>query len=127
MGLDTASLILGAVWAVWHLPLFFLPDSGSQGQSFPIYFLSVTAMSVAMAWLYWRTGGSLLLTMVMHAAINNTSEIVPAAVPSAARVFTLSGTPVAWWTVALAWLVAIPLLVQLHGAGRRPRAATLAV
>jgi CAAX protease family protein len=116
MGLNLASLILGALWALWHLPLFFLPDSGSQGQSFPIYLLSVTAISVAMAWLYLRTGGSLLLTMVMHAAINNTSEMVPAAVLSASSVFTLSGTPVAWWTVILSWLLAIPLLVQMNGA-----------
>jgi len=115
-GLDAASAILGVIWALWHLPLFFLPDTGSQGQSFVIYLLSVTATSIAMAWLYWRTGGSLLLTMVMHAAINNTSEIVPAALPSAAGVFTLAGTPVAWWTVILSWLVAIPLLIKMHAA-----------
>jgi len=32
----------------------------------------VIALSVAIAWLYWRTNGSLLLTMLMHSAINNT-------------------------------------------------------
>jgi membrane protease YdiL (CAAX protease family) len=118
-GLGAASLIVGAVWALWHLPLFLLPDSGSRGQSFPIYLLSVTATSVAMAWLYWRTGGSLLLTMLMHAAINNTTDIVPAALPAPAGVFTWSATPVAWWTVAFSWLLAIPLLVQMQNAGSR--------
>jgi membrane protease YdiL (CAAX protease family) len=127
IGLNAASVILGAVWALWHLPLFFMPDTGSQGQSFAIYLLSVTATSVAMAWLYWRSGGSLLLTMVMHAAINNTSEIVPAALPSAGGVFTLAGTSVAWWTVVLSWLVAMPLLVQMNGARTAHGASAVAV
>jgi hypothetical protein len=37
----------------------------------------VTALSVAMAWLYAKTNGSLLLVMLMHAAVNNTKDIVP--------------------------------------------------
>jgi membrane protease YdiL (CAAX protease family) len=119
VGLGVGSLILGAMWAGWHLPLFFLPDTGSQGQSFPIYFLQVMPMSVAMAWLYWRTGGSLLLTMVMHAAINNTSEIVPAALPGATQPLAFFGTSVAWWTVGLSWAVALPLLIHMRDADVR--------
>ena len=72
LGLGGASVLLGVIWALWHLPLFFLHGSGSDGQSFPIYLLHVTALSVAMSWLYWKTGGSLLLVMVMHASVNNT-------------------------------------------------------
>ena len=78
-GLGRASIILGAIWATWHLPLFFAPGADKLGQSFPVYFLGVTAVSVAMAWLYWKTGGSLLLVMLLHAAYNNTKDIVPSA------------------------------------------------
>ncbi|HSL21014.1 MAG TPA: type II CAAX endopeptidase family protein [Vicinamibacterales bacterium] len=116
LGLGLASIVLGVIWALWHLPLFFMPGSGSDGQSFPIYLLHVTALSVAMAWLYWKTGGSLLLVMVMHASVNNTTGIVPAAVPGAANAFSFSGSPVAWITIALSWLVAVPLLVQMRSA-----------
>lgn len=28
-----ARIILGVIWALWNLPLFFLPGSGSDGQS----------------------------------------------------------------------------------------------
>ncbi|HZE68128.1 MAG TPA: CPBP family intramembrane glutamic endopeptidase [Pyrinomonadaceae bacterium] len=59
LGLAPASVILGIIWASWHLPLFFFPGSTIRGQSFPLYLLQVTALSVAMAWLYWRTQGSL--------------------------------------------------------------------
>jgi len=116
LGLGAASLLLGVIWAIWHLPLFLLPGTGSEGQSFPIYLLHVTALSVAMAWLYWKTGGSLLLVMLMHASVNNTTGIVPAAVPSAASPFALNGSLVAWVTVGLSTVVAIVLLMRMRGA-----------
>ena len=124
MGLGGASLVLGIIWAVWHLPLFYLTGSGSDGQSFPIYLLHVTALSVAMAWLYWKTGGSLLLVMVMHASVNNTTGIVPTAVPGATDPWSLSGAPVAWITVGLAWVVALLLLGKMRGAETAPLQST---
>src|SRR4029077_5413333 len=76
-GLSGASVVLGVIWATWHLPLFYLRGADTYGQSFVTYLLTVIALSVAMAWVYWNTHGSLLLTMLMHAAINNTKDIVP--------------------------------------------------
>ena len=116
LGLGPASLVLGVLWATWHLPLFVIPGSGSDGQSFPVYVLFVTALSVAMAWLYRQTGGSLLLTMLMHAAINNTGEIVPAATTTPAGIFSWRATPMAWTTVAVMWGVAGVLLVRMRDA-----------
>jgi uncharacterized protein len=123
MGLGWASVALGVVWAAWHLPHFYFPEGDTFGQSFPVYLLNVTAISVAMAWLFWRTGGSLLLVMVMHAAVNNTKGIVPAAVPGATDAFALSATPVGWIGLGLAWAVAALLLLRMRGAvlPRRPR------
>jgi uncharacterized protein len=116
LGLGGASVVLGVIWAGWHLPLFFLQGSGSDGQSFPIYLLHVTALSVVMAWLYWRTQGSLLLVMLMHASVNNTTGIVPAAVPGAANPWSFEGSPVAWLTVLLSWLSAAYALWRMRGA-----------
>jgi membrane protease YdiL (CAAX protease family) len=116
-GLGRASIILGAIWAAWHLPLFFAPEADTFSQSFPAYFLGVTALSVAMAWLYWKTGGSLLLVMLLHAAYNNTKDIVPsAAVTPGPGPFTLHATAVAWTTVALMWACAGFFLVRMRGA-----------
>ena len=55
LGVGPASLMLGVIWAIWHLPLFFIPGTSTTGQSFPLYLLQVTALSVAFAWLWWRT------------------------------------------------------------------------
>lgn len=110
-GLAPASVILGIIWALWHLPLFFVPETTTFGQSFPVYLLQVTALSVAVAWLYWRTEGSLLLVMLLHAAVNNTKDIVPSAVPGATNVFALSPSLVAWLTVLFLWIPAVYFLV----------------
>lgn len=114
-GLGTSSVLLGVLWACWHLPIFFMPGADKQGQSFIVYVLQVTALSVAMAWLYVRTNGSLLLTMVMHSAVNQTKDIVPSVVPGAASPFSLSTSAVAWLTVGLLWLCAACFLVQMTG------------
>jgi membrane protease YdiL (CAAX protease family) len=115
LGLPSASIVLGVIWAVWHLPFFFFAGNDKSGQSFPVYLLSATGLSVAMAWLYWRTNGSLLLTMLMHAAVNNTKDIVPSAVSGATNAFSLNASRVAWFTVALLWICAGYFLVRMRG------------
>jgi membrane protease YdiL (CAAX protease family) len=112
-GLARASLLLGVVWAFWHLPLFFLPGANNYGQSFVIFTLQVTAISVPMAWLYARTNGSLLLVMLMHGADNQMRNIVPSAVPGAADALTLSTYLPAWLTVALLSIGACYFLARM--------------
>ncbi len=114
-GLAGASLVVGGIWAAWHLPLFFMPGADTNGQSFPLYVLQLTAYSVALAWLYWRTGGSLLLTMFMHAAVNNTKDIVPSAGARGATPFTLDATLVFRLTVLILGVAAALLLVRMRG------------
>jgi membrane protease YdiL (CAAX protease family) len=118
MGLAGASVLVGILWACWHLPLFFFfPAADTFGQSFPVYVLQVTAISVAMAWLWGNTKKSLLLVMLLHAAVNNTKDIVPSAVPGATNPFALSTSPVAWLTVALLWICAAYFLFRMPKVG----------
>ena len=116
LGLPIASIIIGIIWATWHLPFFFFVGADKFGQSFPMYLASVVALSVTMAWLYWRTGGSLLLVMLMHSAVNNTTDIVPSALSTAANVWSIHASPVAWISTALLCIVAIYFLLQMQGA-----------
>ena len=113
-GLAQASVILGVIWATWHLPIFFFPVGDLLGQSFPMYLLQVTAISVTMAWLYWRTGGSLLLVMLFHAAVNNLKDIVPSATPGATNPFVLNASLVGWLTVLFLWIGAAYFLFQMR-------------
>jgi len=104
------------IWAVWHLPLFYLHGVDTYGQSFPAYLLQVIAFSVVIAWLYWQTQGSLLLTMLMHAAINNTKDIVPAVPRVATNPLMPWASPSSWITTALLWIVAGYLLFRMRSA-----------
>jgi membrane protease YdiL (CAAX protease family) len=117
-GLARASILLGLIWAGWHLPQFFIRESDTYGQSFVVFGLQVTALSVAMAWLYAHTNGSLLLVMLMHAAVNNSKDIVPSALPHATNTFGLSASLVAWLTVALLWICAAYFLARMGWDGR---------
>jgi membrane protease YdiL (CAAX protease family) len=119
IGLGGASIVIGIIWAAWHLPLFFIAGTDTTGQSFPLYLLQVTALSVAITWLYSRTNGSLFLTMLMHASINNTKDIVPSSAQPGTNPFGLTYSPVGWTTAALLWICAGYFLMQMH---RTPRA-----
>jgi len=120
-GLARGSVLLGPIWACWHLPLFFIPGLDQYGQSFPVYVLQVIALSIAMAWLYGHTNGSLLLAMLMHSAVNQSKDIVPSAVPAAMNPLALSTSLVAWLTIALLWISAGYFLVRMPTA-ELPRA-----
>jgi len=118
-GLARASILLGLIWACWHLPQFFIPEGDTYGQPFFVYVLQVTALSVAMAWLYARTGGSLLLVMLLHSAVNNAKDIVPSAMPGATNTFGLSASLVAWLTVTFLWICAAYFLARMPRWGPR--------
>jgi len=116
LGLGLASVVLGVIWAVWHLPLFCLTGADTYGQSFPVYLLQVMAISVAMAWLYWKTGMSLILVMLMHAAINNTKDIVPSVSRVAQNPLVPTASSIAWIGMALLWIPAVYFLIRMRGA-----------
>ena len=117
VGLRWASILLGLIWAVWHLPQFFIRANDTHSQPFLIFAFQVVAISVTLAWLWHGTSKSLLLPMLLHAAVNNSKDIVPSATPGANNVFGLSASPVAWMTVLLLWVVALYLLTRMPGIG----------
>lgn len=76
----TASLVLGGVWALFHLPIFFVQGAsvlGSQNSMNPLAFLiEVAAGAILVTWLFNNTKGSLLIAYLYHAAVNTwTSEV----------------------------------------------------
>jgi hypothetical protein len=117
-GLARASLVLGLLWACWHLPLFFVPGLGNYGQSFPLFVAGGIALSVAMAWLYANTAGSVLLAMLMHSAVNQTMGIVPTRLAKPGNPFALDTSPVTWLFAAILWITAAYFLVRMRRVNR---------
>jgi membrane protease YdiL (CAAX protease family) len=88
-----ASLGLGLIWAVWHLPLVFTTGSSMDGSPFLYLLLELPAMSVVYTWLFLRSRGSVLPAILLHASANMWT---PAAVP-AGTVGRLAVVLVATW------------------------------
>ena len=107
-------MLLGLIWGIWHLPQFFIRDGDSYRQAFPVFVLQVTAMSVAFAWLYARTNGSLLLTMLLHAAINNSKDIVPSGVLGGTDTFGFHASRISWISLALLCASAVYFLNDMR-------------
>src|SRR5262249_50870882 len=72
------------------------------------------ALSVAIAWLYGRTQGSLLLAMLMHSAVNQTIGIVSDLLPSGEKAFVLGASLSFLLTIAWMWLAAAFFLFRMR-------------
>ena len=75
MGPLGGTLVLGTLWAGWHLPQYLVPEWADQnGGLDPMlvatFLLMVVAIAPILTWLYNRTSGSLLLVMLAHSSIN---------------------------------------------------------
>jgi membrane protease YdiL (CAAX protease family) len=84
-----ATLIVALAWAVWHLPLFWLhlPFRGMGPALIGGWFAGLLAGAYVLAWLYRKTGASLLAVALWHVVFNYcagtpATEGVPAAVVS---------------------------------------------
>lgn len=73
----TASLILGMLWALWHLPLFYMEGVAQSLLPFWAFAIQVTAASVLMTWLYNNTDGNLLIALLFHTMINLSIALFP--------------------------------------------------
>lgn len=62
----TSSLILGVIWACWHIPLYFIEDR----IPFYIFIFLVLVISILMTWGYNNTKGSLIITIIFHFSFN---------------------------------------------------------
>ena len=103
-----AALVLGVVWTLWHLPEML----GDPGERDPIpYILSVVAQSVLLAWIYNSTGGSLLLVILCHAAVNTAAKFLLPEFDGISRL-------IAWWSYAAFFVLAAGVVVGVAGAER---------
>ncbi len=67
-----ASVLLGFLWASWHLPLFLCKAWSST--HFSTYLLIVTGLSFSMTFLFNLSGGSVVTAIAVHAFFNTVSR-----------------------------------------------------
>lgn len=97
----SASLFVGLVWGLWHIPLFIVGfnPGGAAGVLFQV--LLTTIVGVYLTWLYLRSDGNLLLALVMHASLNITAKLLTATWSTAALSLALAvALGVAMWRLS---------------------------
>ncbi len=77
MGWRWASLFVGAVWAICHLPLFFIPGMAQANMPMGLFMASSVALSVVFARLSVNTRFSVLPAIVLHWSVNAGSWAIP--------------------------------------------------
>jgi uncharacterized protein len=77
-GALSATLILGVLWGLWHLPLFLVKgiDGPFTLPGFGLFLLGVITFTIFLTWVFNNTGGSLLIAIVLHATFNANSSLV---------------------------------------------------
>lgn len=74
-----ATLILGVIWGLWHLPAFFQSGTPQSAWPFAPFFAGSVALSVIVTALFNTSKGSILLPVLFHFQLNN--PIFPDAQP----------------------------------------------
>lgn len=83
-----ASLILGLIWAAWHIPAFLIGGTPQSSWAFVPYFLGVVAICVMLTPIFNAARGSLLIAFLFHFQMNN--PLWPDAQPWDVVFFTLA-------------------------------------
>jgi hypothetical protein len=95
-----ASLVLGLIWACWHLPLFWM--AGNFHQDLPVswFLLQVLGSTFLYTWMHHHTRGNLLITLLFHTSSNAAVGLLPVLpLDNAGSLRPL------WLTVGILWLL----------------------
>ena len=84
-----SALIIAPFWVAFHIPLWIRPEFGYSGLPFGVFAVSTVALSVTMAYLVNKSGGSLFTVTLAHFLMNFGLAFVPALGMDAARFFII--------------------------------------
>ncbi|WP_133572567.1 CPBP family intramembrane glutamic endopeptidase [Maritalea mobilis] len=69
-----AAVIVGVIWLVWHLPLWFI-DSPHAQIALPLFAVHVMLYSIIIGAAYTISGGSILPAILLHLTFNVASNM----------------------------------------------------
>jgi membrane protease YdiL (CAAX protease family) len=72
-----SSLVLGLIWACWHIQAFFIPGLPLFQRNFWDYALWVILSSIFYTWIFNNTKGSVLAAALLHSAANTPVILIP--------------------------------------------------
>src|SRR5215218_983173 len=81
------SLVLGIIWALWHLPLFLIPSWDTPHGNpldLVLFVIWAVAITIIFTWVFNNTKGSVLLAILAHGSINSAAVAVYGLFPAPA-------------------------------------------
>lgn len=90
-----AGLILGVIWAAWHIPSFLIGGTPQSAWAFGPYFIGIVSISLLMTPLFNAARGSLLIAALYHFQVMNPA--FPDAQPWDTLMFLIAAVIVVWW------------------------------
>lgn len=110
-----ASLILGVLWMLWHLPLVWTESAVLYQQPLWLLLFDIAAKSILFTWVFLHTRGSVLLAVLFHAS-TNLFAVSPVVAEVEDPTLPLLAAVAKWALVGVVIAVAGPGLAK----GRRP-------
>jgi membrane protease YdiL (CAAX protease family) len=117
-----ASAWIGVLWTVFHLPLFLMKGGHPAGYPFWLFAIMILAWTIPFTSLYNGSGGSVLLTHMLHQSMNASVEAIPIY-----PVITKSLLPIGLVTAASVILSAVLILGHIGLRVRESRRSSPAV
>lgn len=82
LGRAATAFVLGTVWGLWHLPLFFIDGTGQHAMGLfsvkgALFFIGWIPLSYAALFVSERLRGGVLAAVLIHAAYNAASALMP--------------------------------------------------
>jgi membrane protease YdiL (CAAX protease family) len=98
-----ASLVLGLLWGLWHLPLHFI--EGTVQSAIPVYQFIIQQMVLAVlyTWLFNNTRGAVSVAILFHAVANIVGAAVPYWTTDLGRWIGLAVLAAAMAVIVLIW------------------------
>lgn len=77
-----ASLVIGLVWALWHLPLFYMIGTSQHELNIPFmsFLISVVSTSFIYTYIYQRTKASIFSAILLHWLYTYVLQVVSSSV-----------------------------------------------
>lgn len=99
----TSSIVLGFLWAAWHIPAFIIPNISPLYQRNFLEWLPLALLfTVTCTWIFNNTRGSVLAAAIFHASLNTSVVVLP--------------TQSSYWYYHGFFMIAVILIVIVFGA-----------
>lgn len=114
LGALGTSVVLGMIWALWHLPLWFLEGTPQYNLEFVPFAISCVTETILLTWIYNNTRGSLVMASLFHLSINVSGSLVPS-------ILGWVGVKDFYWIQAVVLVIYALIVICIFGDARLSR------